>query len=204
MHVLWNLEFMCKPITLINTTTLQNWGNSTSLGYTVWKMHLQNSYKSLRVTKSLGNVIKMQYAYIIYPAATMRCLQKGIWYQSTVTQALPSTARHKIVQSCGLSHNVTLHMLAAKMWGFQKVRGKLWETRLEQEKVNYLFVFCSERLFLGLASLFPAEVWDCCKYSVFPNFPGGARRKTRMSGFLLEIEEVVFLLVALIYSKLWL
>lgn len=106
------------------------------------------------------NFIKMQYAYIIHPAAMMRCLQKGIWSQSTVIQALPSTARHKIVQSCGLSHNVTISMLAAKMWGFQKVRGKLWETRLEREKVNYLFVFCNERLFLGSASLFPAEVWD--------------------------------------------
>ncbi len=153
---MWNLEFICKHITLINTTTLQNWGNSTSLGYTMWNMYFQKSYKSLRVTKSLGNVIKMQYAYIIYPAAMMRCLQKGIWSQSTVTQVLPSTARHKIVQSCGLSHNATIHMLAAKMWGFQKVREKLWETRLEQEKVNYLFVFCSERLFLGLVSLFPA------------------------------------------------
>lgn len=30
------------------------------------------TFKSLRVKKSLGNVIKMQYAYIKYPAATRR------------------------------------------------------------------------------------------------------------------------------------
>ena len=69
--------------------TLQNLEKSTFIGCTVRNMQMQESYKSLPVTKSLGNDL-MQCAYIIYPAAMM----------------LPSKRQ---------AHNVTIHMLAAKI-----------------------------------------------------------------------------------------
>lgn len=75
--------------------------------------------------------------------------QRGIWSQSSATKALLCTARHETVQPRGWSHNVAIQTFAAKMCGFQKVHGKLWESRMEQDKVNYLFVFCSEGCFLA-------------------------------------------------------
>lgn len=74
------------------------------------------TFKSLRVKKSLGNVIKMQYAYIKYPAATRRaaCLKRHMISGSAATRAPLSTAGRRAARSRGSCHNGSAHMFAVK------------------------------------------------------------------------------------------
>lgn len=60
---------------------------------------------------------------------------------TSLCQAQPDM---KLFSLADCSHNVTIHTFAAKIWGFQNVHRKPWETRLGQEKLHYLFVLCIE------------------------------------------------------------
>lgn len=204
MHTMWDLEFICKHTTLINSGTPQKWENLTSVEHTVWNMQLQKSYNPLWVTKSLGNVIKMQYAYIIYPAAMIRCLQKRIWSWSTVTQA---RHKHSQTQNCSVSWT--------KIWGFQKVHGKLWESRLGQGKLYYLLVFWSDSLLPGFtfSCRSVSLLWVFSVSQLFSVLPEGHQvclgfsfklKKLQSGGTQLWIERLQVVFFALMYPKLWL
>lgn len=72
--------------------------------------------------KSLGNVIKIQYAYIIYPAAMTSYAFKKAY---EVREWLHKHSKTKLFSLVDCAHNVTFHKLADEIRGFQKVHGKL-------------------------------------------------------------------------------
>lgn len=85
----------------------------------------------------------MQYAYIKYPAAMMCCLLKRHMISE---HSYTSAAEHSQTRSCSVSWTVITWLFIC--WRCEDFR-KFMESCGKQEKVNYLFVFCSERLFLG-------------------------------------------------------
>lgn len=83
---------------------------------------MRQTYKSLRVTKSLGNVIKMQYAYIKYPAAMIR----GLLKRHMIWEHHPGAAQ---APSCSVSWTVSEWNYSYVRSGDVKISESWWETR---------------------------------------------------------------------------